>query len=133
MDNYIAQKHLELLCKAQQIANTELKRIKEFERTNEGLVEFAKWYKIFQEDNKLIESYMSTLKKENVKIIVADRDVIYALIFYFAGNIEADFELINIDEKFKELYPDDEASKKFMEGYTEHQFGKILDAFEMIY
>lgn len=133
MDNYIAQKHLEIICKAQQIANTEMRRIKEYDATYEGAVEFAKWNKVFIEDNRMIENYIHTLEKEGIQIILSEKETVYALIYYYVGNLDADFNLVNLDKKFADIYPKDKACEKFLQGYMERNFGPIYDAFDMIY
>lgn len=150
MNKYAIQSYFNSLCDTNFIAYEELRRIKERIAYNEAkkqkglkvdpdekmdLTEINIWNQIINKYMELIEIAIDTIALDNIKIIVTSRKVVLALILYysFEGFIDDGYKIINTDEEFLSVFPQDPLSQRFLQAYKDENMNEMTNLYAMTY
>lgn len=139
MNTYAAQSYFNELCDANFVAYEELRRLKnDAKRNDERITDFDEvdfWSRRLNDVELLIETMIEIMAIYKIRIVISSRKAVLALICYYSyeGFIYDPDGIINMDESFKEVFPQDEISQRFLVAYLEKNDEEMKELYASTY
>ena len=132
LNNYTIQTYFASLCTSYGVIYDEVERLIRGPYPNgfqsEDLKTVTYWGKLASMKlNEIFNFIKGTMKQNNAKIVITSYyEVIVLIKFYKSYKIE-DYDIINMDDEFENIFPKDEISQRFRSAYNHRLQNLIYD------
>lgn len=135
MNQYANQIYFNMLCDEYHIIHNEFMRIVSHEdQKAEGYAEeYNTWSDRLNSIKERIFDYLIKLKMKNKTLIFNKKEQTEIFIRFFTSTSFEGHKIINLDDEFKDHFPDDEISQKFIKAYENENIDQLLELYRMLF